>query len=639
MNMKMQQPVRILLAEDSSPDAYLFEESLRRTGMIVEIDHCRDGEECIRKIASYPGTTPPDLCVIDLHLPHVDGLQLVETIRADPSFAHTPLIVLTSSFSMKDKNVCLDLGANAFISKPNNIDDFISVVASTVRSALMGEDARRRSVAIIESSEDAIISKSIDGIVQSWNAGAERLYGYAAEEMIGRPMTVLFPSEHRDEETEILARLRHGESVHHFETIRIRKAKKQVFVSVTISPIKNKDGQMTAISHIARDISRQKMLEQQSQSQRLESLGLLAGGIAHDFNNLLTGILGNASLLSERLSVSDPNQELLQDLMKSAEKAAELTMQLLAYAGKGRFVIAPLNLSKLVMEINKLISASIPKAVLVRMELDQNLPEIQGDRNQLQQLVMNLIINGAEAIGEGSGTVVVRTGTHRIDDLDVHLAVDGTIIKPGAYVYLEVRDDGCGMDAVTATKIFEPFFTTKFTGRGLGLSAALGIVKAHKGTIRLSSTCDFGTTFRVFFPLEADGSVEEERTEQRGVVMVVDDEETIRKIAKSALESHGYRILIASNGREALEVFRDKPKSINAIVLDLTMPVMGGREVLPAIRAIRNDVPVVLISGYSENQMRPLLAADKLTGFLQKPFTSSQLREKVDEATMWESTI
>ncbi len=289
------------------------------------------------------------------------------------------------------------------------------------------------------------------------------------------------------------------------------------------------------------------------------------------------------------------------------------------------------------MEINKLISASIPKSVLVRMELDQSLPEIQGDRNQLQQLVMNLIINGAEAIGERSGTVVVRTGTHRIDDLDVHLAVDETIIKPGPYIYLEVRDDGCGMDAVTATKIFEPFFTTKFTGRGLGLSAALGIVKAHKGAIRLTTTHGIGTTFRIFFPLEADGAVEGERAEQRGVVLVVDDEETIRRIAKSALEGHGYRVLTAANGREALEVFRDKPKSINAIVLDLTMPVMGGREVLPAIRAIRDDVPVVLISGYSENQMRPLLASDRLTGFLQKPFTSGQLREKIDEATIHES--
>jgi len=632
-NVETQQPVRILLAEDCSPDAYLFEESLRRTGIVAEIDHCRDGEECIRKIACYPTTKPPDLCVIDLHLPHVDGLKLVETIRANPSFAQTPLIVLTSSSSIKDKNVCLDLGANAFISKPNNIDDFISVIASTVRSALRGEDARRRSVAIIESSEDAIISKSIDGIVQSWNAGAERIYGYAAEEMIGRPMTVLCPSSHRDEEAQLLGRLQQGESIHHFETIRVRKNKEQIFVSVTISPIKNKDGQMTGISHIARDISQQKILERQSQSQRLESLGLLAGGIAHDFNNLLTGILGNASLLSERLSVSDPNQQFLQDLMKSAEKAAELTRQLLAYAGKGRFVISSLDLSELVMEINKLISASIPKTVLVRMELDKGLPKIEGDRNQLQQLVMNLILNGAEAIGEGYGTVVVRTGTHRIDDIDVHLAVDGTIISPGDYIYLEVRDDGCGMDAVTAGKIFEPFFTTKFTGRGLGLSAALGIVKAHNGAIRLSSTCGVGTTFRVFFPWAANGGVELEQKQQRGVVLVVDDEETIRRIAKSALESHGYRILTAANGRDALELFRDKPKSINAIVLDLTMPVMGGREALPAIRAIRSDVPVVLVSGYNEDQMRPLFASDKLTGFLQKPFTSRQLREKIDEAT------
>ena len=629
----MQQPVRILLAEDCPPDAYLFEESLRRSGMIAEIDHCSDGEECIRKIAGYPPTNPPDLCVIDLHLPHVDGLKLVETIRANPAFVHTPLIVLTSSSSIKDKNVCLDLGANAFISKPNNIDDFISVIASTVRSALMGEDARRRFAAIIESSEDAIISKSIDGIVQSWNAGAERIYGYAAEEMIGRPMTVLFPLEHRDEETEILARLSQGESVHHFETVRVRKDREQIFVSITLSPIKNKDGEMTGISHIARDISQQKILERQRQSQRLESLGLLAGGIAHDFNNLLTGILGNASLLSEGLSVSDPNQRFLHDLIKSAEKAAELTMQLLAYAGKGKFVISSLDLSALVTEINKLISASIPKSVTVRMELDNTLPEIEGDRNQLQQLVMNLIINGAEAIGEGVGTVVVRTGTHRIDDLDVHFAVDGTIISPGAYVYLEVRDDGCGMDAVTAARIFEPFFTTKFTGRGLGLSAALGIVKAHNGAIRVSSTCGVGTTFRVFFPLGVASDVDAEQKKQRGIVLVVDDEETIRSIAKSALESHGYRTLMASNGRDALELFRDKPKSINAIVLDLTMPVMGGREALPAIRAIRSDVPVVLVSGYSEDQMRPLLASDKLTGFLQKPFTSRQLREKIDEAT------
>jgi PAS domain S-box-containing protein len=632
-NMEMQLPVKILLAEDSSADAELFEESLRRTGMIAEIDHCTDGEECIRRIASYPAAKPPDLCVIDLHLPHVDGLKLVETIRSNPSFVHTPLIVLTSSSSIKDKNVCLDLGANAFISKPTNPDDFISVIASTVRSALMGEDARRRSVAIIESSEDAIISKSIDGIVQSWNAGAERIYGYAAQEMIGRPMTPLFPSGQQDEETELLARLRQGETVHHFETVRVRKDREQIFVSLTISPIKNKDGEMTGISHIARDISQQKLLERQSQSQRLESLGLLAGGIAHDFNNLLTGILGNASLLSERLSVSDPNQQFLQDLMKSAEKAAELTMQLLAYAGKGRFVITSLDLSNLVMEINKLITASIPKTVLVRMELDTGLPEIEGDRNQLQQLVMNLIINGAEAIGEGYGTVVVRTGKHRIDDIDVHLAVDGTIISPGDYIYLEVRDDGCGMDAVTAAKIFEPFFTTKFTGRGLGLSAALGIVKAHNGAIRLSSTCGVGSTFRVFFPLGAGGDVGWEPKKQRGVVLVVDDEETIRSIAKSALEGHGYRILTASNGRDALELFRDKPKSINAIVLDLTMPVMGGRETLPAIRAIRSDVPVVLVSGYSEDQMRPLLASDKSTGFLQKPFTSKQLREKIDEAT------
>ena len=629
--VEMQRPVRILLAEDSIIDAYLFEESLRRTGLVVEIDHCSDGEQCLQTISGQRSTPTPDLCVIDLHLPHVDGLKLLEAIRANPAFARTPLIVLTSSSSTKEKNVCLDLGANAFISKPKNPDDFVTVVASTVRSALIGEDTRQRSAAIIDSSEDAIISKSVDGIVQSWNAGAERIYGYAAEEMIGRPMTILFPAGRHDEEAEILRRLRQGESVHHFEAVRVRKDNQQIFVSVTISPIKNKEGEMTGISHIARDVSEQKVLERQRQSQRLESLGLLAGGIAHDFNNLLTGILGNASLIAEGLTPSDPNYQYLQDLTKSAEKAAELTMQLLAYAGKGRFIIAPLDLSELVTDINKLIGASIPKTVTVRLELEKGLPAIEGDRNQLQQLVMNLIINASEAIGEERGTIIVRTGMQQVKDVDVQLAVDGTTINPGAYIYLEVRDDGCGMDAATAAQIFEPFFTTKFTGRGLGLSAALGIMKAHKGAIRLYSASGMGSTFKVFFPL-GPGSGVEAGFQQKNVVLVVDDEETIRRLAKSALESHGYRVLTAPNGRDAVEIFRDMPRSINAIVLDLTMPVMSGNEALPALRAIREDVPIILVSGYPEEQMMPLISDDSFAGFLQKPFTSRQLRERIDEA-------
>jgi nitrogen-specific signal transduction histidine kinase len=389
---------------------------------------------------------------------------------------------------------------------------------------------------------------------------------------------------------------------------------------------------MTGISHIARDISEQKVLERQRQSQRLESLGLLAGGIAHDFNNLLTGILGNASLMAEGLTPSDPNYQYLQDLTKSAEKAAELTMQLLAYAGKGRFIIAPLDLSDLVTDINKLIGASIPKTVTVRLELEKGLPAIEGDRNQLQQLVMNLIINASEAIGEDRGTIVVRTGMQQVKDVDVQLAVDGTTIHPGAYVYLEVRDDGCGMDAATAAKIFEPFFTTKFTGRGLGLSAALGIMKAHKGAIRLYSASGMGSTFKVFFPLGPGSGLESERSQQKNVVLVVDDEETIRRLAKSALENHGYRVLTAPNGRDAVEIFRDMPRSINAIVLDLTMPVMSGNEALPALRAIRKDVPIILVSGYPEEQLMPLISDDSFAGFLQKPFTSRQLRERIDEA-------
>ena len=507
-----------------------------------------------------------------------------------------------------------------------------SHVARDISERKRLEEATTQLAAIVASSDDAIISKDLNGIIKTWNVSAEQIYGYSAQEIQGRSIAILVPPERADEELEILARLRRGERVEHFETTRLRKDGKLIEVSLTISPIFDSGGQIVGASHIARDITGKKDFEAQvRQTQRLESLGVLAGGVAHDFNNLLTGILGNASLISEGLPPSHGVRSHLQDLMVAATRAADLTVQLLAYAGKGQFIVAPINLTELVAEISTLVKASIPKTVNLRLDLDKSIPNTEADRNQLQQVVMNLIINGAEAIEDARpGTVNVRTGLQQLDETYIRTAFPGIDVAVGEYVYIEVRDEGCGMDEMTKARIFEPFFTTKFTGRGLGLAAVLGIIKAHHGTIRVSSALGEGSTFKVFFPaLTANNRNKRLSKGPVLTALVVDDEEIIRKLAKATLENHGYRVLLASNGREAVDLLREMPDTISVVILDLTMPVMSGAEALRELKKIRPDVPIILSSGYTEADVRGQFGDNAISGFLQKPYTSDRLRECV----------
>lgn len=492
------------------------------------------------------------------------------------------------------------------------------------------EAANAQLAAIVEFSEDAIVSKDLNGTIQTWNYGAERLYGYSAEEAIGHNIGFLLPPDRLTEEQEILARLRRGERVQHFEASRLRKDGRVIDVSLSISPIRDARGVITGASHIGRDITEQKQFEQQmQQTQRLESLGVLAGGIAHDFNNLLTGIIGNASLMSETLPVLDPNRRFLDDMTLAAERAADLTRQLLAYSGRGQFVVGPVNVSELVSEISTLVNASIPKSVALRLELDKGIPPIKADRSQIQQLVMNLIINAAESVGEHRpGTVLVKTGTQQLDEQAIRVAFPAVELRPGNYIYLEVRDDGSGMSPEILARIFDPFFTTKFTGRGLGLAAATGIVKAHHGAICVHSTPGRGSTFKVFFPV-AEGISEADSDGGKTTILVVDDEEFVRKVAQSTLQNEGYRVLLAADGKEAVELFRRKSASIALVILDLTMPVMGGNEALRQMRAINPEAVIVLSSGYGEAEATKRFGNESLDGFIQKPYTSARLRERV----------
>jgi PAS domain S-box-containing protein len=344
--------------------------------------------------------------------------------------------------------------------------------------------------AIVQSSDDAIVSIDLNGNIASWNRAAEDIFGYTAEEAVGKPISTLTPAEHAREESEMIALIQCGGHVKTLETLRKRRDGSQIDVALTISPIHNDDGSLAGVSYIARDITERKQFEQRlTQTQKLESLGVLAGGLALDFNNLLTGIMGNASMaLQMRTPVAA--HERIAEVLRASERVALLVKQLLAYAGKGAFVLEQVDLSQQVRDIVPLLRTSIARAVDLELQLADGLPRIEGDRSQMQQIVMSLIMNAAEAIGEQPGKVVIGTVA----------AESGGERR----VVFEVRDNGCGMDEATKARIFDPFFTTKFTGRGLGLAATLGIIHALHGEITVDSTPGEGSVFRVIFPASED---------------------------------------------------------------------------------------------------------------------------------------
>jgi nitrogen-specific signal transduction histidine kinase len=380
---------------------------------------------------------------------------------------------------------------------------------------------------------------------------------------------------------------------------------------------------------------RRRLEEQVRQAQKLESIGLLAGGVAHDFNNLLTGVLGNASLAMEVIPPSSPAMPLLDEVVCASERAADLTRQLLAYSGKGRFVIGPLDLSELAREISALLHVTLPKKVDLQLELAAGLPLIEADTSQIQQVMMNLVINGAEAIGDDPGRVVVRTGAEQVQEGGIADDLDARELAPGNYVYLEVRDTGCGFDAETRSRIFDPFFTTKFTGRGLGLAAVSGVVRSHRGAIRVASAPGQGSTFRVLFPaVTAAGSAVEAQdgaTElpSAGLVLVVDDEDVVRRTARLSLERHGFTVLCAGDGLEGVELFRQNVAELALVLLDMTMPVLGGEQAVRIMKEIRSDVPVIASSGHTEMEASRRFDQGTLAGFIQKPYTAAALAGKV----------
>jgi PAS domain S-box-containing protein len=417
-----------------------------------------------------------------------------------------------------------------------------------------------------------------------------------------------------------------------------------VYLNCVFCPWREPDGTVAGVMTLATDIteqvrSRQAMeatQERLRETAKLESLGVLAGGIAHDFNNLLVGIMGNASLALEGLPTWEPSRGMIENVIKASERAAALTRQMLAYSGKGRFVLTRVDFSALVEDLLPLIRSSMPGAVVIRTELAAGLPPVEGDSSQLQQVFMNLAINASEACEGESGMVTIVTAREEVDESHARPAFGLPALQSGSYIRLEVADNGCGMDESTVAKIFDPFFTTKFTGRGLGLSAVLGIIRAHKGTIRVSTEPGRGSSFQVLFPaalseskLPAEDRPKVHTANGKGTILVVDDEEMVRNMARATLEHYGYRVVEAASGENAVGIFEERSADIDAVILDLTMPAMSGESTLGHLKRIKPAVPVVLSSGYNEAEATRRFHGEDLAGFLQKPYTALALAERV----------
>ncbi|MCK4505106.1 MAG: response regulator [Candidatus Aegiribacteria sp.] len=406
------------------------------------------------------------------------------------------------------------------------------------------------------------------------------------------------------------------------------------------------------LQSIVRDISDRRRAEEErlefekgvQHAQKLESLGVLAGGIAHDFNNLLVGILGNADLALRDISPSSSTHANILQIEKAAMRASDLSRQMLAYSGKGKFIIEILSLNDVVEEMAYLLKTSISKNIILSYKLAEKLPPIKADTSQISQIVMNLITNASEAIGEKSGIIRLSTGVMEFDGSGIPEEYILQETLKGTYAFIEVSDTGCGMSKETTASMFDPFYTTKFFGRGLGLAAVIGIVRGHRGAIKVSSELEKGSTILIVFPActdSSDSAPEELRNDSKlsseGTILLVDDDETVLSVGREMLETLGFSVLTAAGGQEAVDLLREKREQIVCVVLDLTMPNMDGKETYSRLMEIDPAIPVIISSGYSRKDVEKQFSESGISGFLSKPYRLSDLLDKLGSALNMEN--
>ena len=571
------------------------------------------------------------------------------------------------------------------LSRESNTGPMILLAFQDITERKEAEVAKVRLAAIVESSDDAIISKDLNGVIASWNHGAEQLFGYRDSEIIGKPITLLIPPDRLDEEAMILARIGRGERIEHYETVRRRKDGSLLDISLSVSPIKDAKGRIIGASKIARDITRRKQMEaalheakealaksheelekrvkertvelelanmalrqeteehkklekQLWQAQKMESVGTLAGGVAHDFNNILNIIKGYAGFIRQNPSVDEKISESLNTIEETVERGAYGVRQLLTLARKTEAHLATTNPNVLLLELSKLLKQTFPKTIDIALELEANLPSLSVDPNQINQALLNLCVNARDAMPSG-GKLTLKS-----------LWLEGSKIQDRAataerYVGIEVKDTGTGMDAAVRNRIFEPFFTTKSVGEGTGLGLAMvyGIVKSHNAFIDVESERGHGTTFRLFFPIsdcvekptlvkmpERKPPAQPTKTATgHKTILVAEDEEKMVYLLRKALLRNQFDVLVASDGEQAMDLYHRHKEKIGVVLLDIGLPKIAGWEVVLRMKKENRNVKVIVTSGYIEPDLKSKMHHAGVLGFIEKPYNPADVVQMV----------
>ena len=666
--MEKHQSLKILCIEDDPSLGRILRKSLKRNGFTPTL--FTSGEAAIDALAR----NTCDVIVLDYELPGMSGIDVLRILFE--SHANIPVVMVTGQGNEGIAVEAMKLGASDYVVKDIDatyLELLPSVLERTYQHQRLKKDKIRADLKLRESEEryrektvmldnilrsandTAIATTDLDFRITYYNPAAKKFFGYSVEEVIGKTVMEIHTKENVQPE-----RFEHAIEVVRREGEFSCSMEQETedgprILDSRISGIIDPEGALVGFSLFSKDVTKRKQdekerlsLERQVQhAQKLESLGVLAGGIAHDFNNILMAILGNADLALHELSPHAPGRDNIQEIEKASRRAAELAKQMLAYSGKGHFVIGSIELNELVEEMGHLLEISISKKVVLKYNFADSLPLFYGDAAQARQIIMNLITNASEAIGDKSGVIALSTSAMDCDRAYLN-SINETLqaglkdpLPEGIYTCLEVADTGCGMDAEIIGKIFDPFFTTKFTGRGLGMAAVLGIVSGHKGAIKIFSEVGKGSTLKVLFPAnEIQGSENMDRDKESakergwlgsGTILIADDEETVCAVEKQMLKLLGFDVLTAFDGQEAVDVFREHTDEIACVLLDLTMPRMDGEQAFREIRRIQPDAKVILCSGYNEQDATERFTGKGLAGFIQKPGSMATFRKLLKE--------
>ena len=501
-------------------------------------------------------------------------------------------------------------------------------------NALHKSEAKYRR--LLEEVWDVVYTISVDGRILSLNSSFEDLTGYPVEQWIDQPLLPLFVETDQQAVITRISKIATGTASFPPTEYKVKTKSGEVIIVEFASSLID-EGERTVIMGIARDVTEKRRVEEAlQQTQKLDSLGMMAGGIAHDFNNLLVGMLAQTSLAERLLPEDSPAQKPIHKAVQAAERASDLTRQLLAYSGRGNFEIRPLNMNQLIQQNLHIFEIAIPKQVTVITDFYEPLPFIEADKGQIQQIVMNLIINAAQAIGKQTGKITIGTQICKLESSDTTFTqYTGQSLPAGSYVQFSVSDEGKGMDEETLRQIFDPFYSTKVEGYGLGLAAVLGIVRAHRGGICVKSKRGQGTVFKLVFPiikprLEMEESLmitEETEVRNDKAVLIIDDEASVRDAIEDILAMDEIKTFKAVDGQQGIDLFVDHQAQIGLILLDLSMPGLSGIQTLQLLREESEEITIILTSGYSQPELIP---SHKLAdGYLSKPYDIQKLLQVV----------